>query len=306
MGPAALRAELAALVPRLPEGLRLGTSSWSFPGWQDIVYDRHVSEEILARAGLAAYASHPLLRTVSVDRAFYRPLDLDQLRAYAAAVPADFRFLVKADRMLTSPLDPRDDTKRAPNPRFLDARYASELTASLLEGLGRKLGGVILQFPPIPPNLVGGRDRFLDRLGDFLASIPRTCLHAVELRTPTFLSDRYAEVLQAIGVAHCYNVHPSMAPMARQLAVIRPFHQPALVVRWMLGRSQAYAEAKRRYDPFDRIVDEDPSTRELIARTVLDASLAERPAFVIANNKAEGCAPLTVFRLAERIATWHP
>jgi hypothetical protein len=39
---------------------------------------------------------------------------------------------------------------------------------------------------------------------------------------------------------------------------------------------------------------------------VLDASLAERDAYVIANNKAEGSAPLTVFTLAERIATWRP
>jgi uncharacterized protein YecE (DUF72 family) len=306
VGPAVVAAELAALAPRLPDGLRLGTSSWSFPGWEGIVYDRRASEEVLARAGLAAYAAHPLLRTVSLDRGFYRPVELEQLHTYAAAVPGRFRFLVKADRALTSPLDPAEDAKRAPNPRFLDTRYADELVGTIVEGLGRKLGGLILQFPPIPPNLVGGRDRFLERLTRFLASLPKTCLYAVELRTPAFLCERYAEVLETTGAAHCYNVHPSMASLGRQLSVVRLFQQPALVVRWMLGHSQAYQEAKRRYDPFDRIVDEDSSTRELIARTVLDASLAERPAYVIANNKAEGCAPLTVFRLAERIATWRP
>jgi uncharacterized protein YecE (DUF72 family) len=309
VGPAAVPAELAALASRLPDGLRLGTSSWSFPGWEGIVYDRSVSEETLAREGLGAYAAHPLLRTVSVDRAFYRPLDVQQLRAYAAEVPEHFRFLVKADRAVTSPLDPLDaegGTKSAPNPRFLHAGYASELVAAMVEGLGQKLGGVLLQLPPIPPNLVGGRDRFLERLSGFLAALPKACLYAVELRTPAFLSERYAQILEASGVAHCYNVHPAMAPLARQAAVVRPFQQPALVVRWMLGHSQAYRDAKRRYDPFDRIVDEDPATRELIARTVLDASLAERPAFVIANNKAEGSAPLTVFRLAERVATWRP
>jgi hypothetical protein len=97
-----------------------------------------------------------------------------------------------------------------------------------------------------------------------------------------------------------------MSPLARQLALVRPFQQPVLIVRWMLGHGQEYGAAKERYRHFDRLVDEDPRTRELIARTVLDAALAERDSYVIANNKAEGSAPLTVFRLAERIATWRP
>ena len=41
-----------------------GTSSWSFPGWAGIVYDSKVSQTTLARHGLAAYARHPLFRTV--------------------------------------------------------------------------------------------------------------------------------------------------------------------------------------------------------------------------------------------------
>jgi hypothetical protein len=70
----------------------------------------------------------------------------------------------------------------------------------------------------------------------------------------------------------------------------------------MLHSGLAYEVAKDRYDPFDRLVDEDPDTRERITRAVFDALLAERSAFVIVNNKAEGSAPLSVFKLAERIA----
>jgi uncharacterized protein YecE (DUF72 family) len=307
VGPAAVPAELERVAQRLPAGLRLGTSSWSFPGWRSIVYDREAPEEVLAREGLAAYAAHPLLRTVSVDRAFYRPVDRDQFRAWAAAVPEDFRFLVKADRQIISPQGPEAGSRGSQNPRFLDAAFTSaEIVRPMVEGLGSKLGGLIFQFPPIPPNLVGGTAGFLERLERFLASLPKTCLYAVELRTPSFLSERYARLLEATGVAHCYNVHPAMAPLARQLAIVRPFQQPALVVRWMLGHGQEYDAAKDRYHPFAHLVDEDPGTREVVARAVLDVSLAEREAYVIANNKAEGSAPLTLFRLAERIAGWRP
>ena len=38
----------------------------------------------------------------------------------------------------------------------------------------------------------------------------------------------------------------------------------------------------------------------------MDGLIAERPAFVIANNKAEGSAPRSLFRLAERLANWMP
>lgn len=58
----------AALSPRI----RLGTSSWSFPGWTGLVYaarkGKPESEQRLARLGLPAYAAHPLLRTVSHGR----------------------------------------------------------------------------------------------------------------------------------------------------------------------------------------------------------------------------------------------
>jgi hypothetical protein len=95
-----------------------------------------------------------------------------------------------------------------------------------------------------------------------------------------------------------------MAPLAAQLELIQPFYQPALVVRWMLHAGLGYAAAKERFEPFDRLVDEDVASRERIAVAVLDALVAEREAFVVANNKAEGSAPRSIFRLAERIAGW--
>ena len=103
---------------------------------------------------------------------------------------------------------------------------------------------------------------------------------------------------------HCYNVHSSMTSIGEQLATIQPYAQRALVIRWMLHSGLRYEAARSRYEPFDRLIDEDVGSRERIAVAVLDAALAERPAFVIANNKAEGSAPLTLQRLAERIAGW--
>jgi uncharacterized protein YecE (DUF72 family) len=304
VGPVAASPELEALARRLPGALRLGTSSWTFPGWAGIVYDRRVSQSVLARHGLTAYGAHPLMRTVGLDRTFYRPISEDDFRSYADAVPEDFRFLVKAERVLTSPTDPGPGTIRGANPRFLDADYAiGEILQPLARGLQRKAGPVLFQFPPFSPNLVGGRGVFFERLHRFLDALPSGLLYAVELRTPALLSADYAAVLEATGVAHCYNVHPSMAPLEAQLSTLRAYEQPALVVRWMLHQGLKYEVARDRYEPFDRIVDEDPVSLEQIATATLDALIAERAAFVVANNKAEGSSPLSVRRLAERLAS---
>ena len=290
---------------KMPVELRLGTSSWSFPGWEGIVYDRRVSQQTLASYGLAAYAQHPLLRTVGVDRTFYRPIACDAYRAYADAVPKDFRFLVKADRLLTSPIDPEGYGVRGHNPRFLDPQYAAnEVIGPMMEGLGRKAGPLLFQFPPIPPNLVGGRGPFVERLHTFLDALPKGPLYAIELRTAAFLTDSYSKALLATGAAHCYSVHPAMASLARQLDSVQAYQQPAFVMRWMLHSGLRYEVATERYEPFDEIVDEDAKTRERIAIASLDATIAEKGVFVIANNKAEGSAPLSIFRLAERIAEW--
>ena len=306
VGPAEASAELRAVAGRLPRELRMGTSSWTFPGWSSLVYDRVASESALASDGLAAYGAHPLLRSVCIDRSFYRPLTVEQLEAYATAVPDDFRFVVKADRLVTSPLDPEPGTGvRARNARFLDAVYATEqVVLPVVEGLAAKAGALLFQFPPMPASLVGGRAAFLERLQRFLDALPRGPTYALELRTPSFLTEDYVELLDSTGAAHCYNVHPATASLAKQLEVVQAFYQPVLLIRWMLRPGLEYEVARVKYEPFDRLVDEDRPTRELIARTALDGLLGEREVIVIANNKAEGSAPLTLFRLAERIADW--
>jgi hypothetical protein len=76
------------------------------------------------------------------------------------------------------------------------------------------------------------------------------------------------------------------------------------VVRWNLRAGFTYEQAKARYYPFDRLVDEDPATRAALTGLSLRALDEGQTAFVVFyNNKAEGSAPLTVAKLAEAIAS---
>lgn len=299
--------ELTVIRQQLPPGLFMGTSSWSFPGWRGIVFAADAPKTRLARHGLAAYAQHPLLRAVGLDRTYYAPIAAEDYAVYADAVPESFRFLVKAHELCTLAVF-RATGRYAGrggerNAHFLEPEYAKEhVVGPCLDGLGSKAGPLLFQFPPQNVQAVGGSERFVERLHGFLKGLPRGPLYAVELRNAELLTPAYCDALVDAGAVHCFNVHPSMPPIHEQYRLASVTAAPALVVRWMLHPTQRYESARSLYEPFDRIVDEDPASRHAIAEMCLDADATDRPAVVIVNNKAEGSSPLTIGKLAERLA----
>ena len=112
MLPVAADGALTQLAATIPTSVRFGTSSWSFPGWAGSVYGDSYSDVQLARRGLPAYAAHPLLRTVGIDRTFYAPISESAFRGYAKQareVAPGFRFFVKAPMLFTGPRLRTDD-----------------------------------------------------------------------------------------------------------------------------------------------------------------------------------------------------
>lgn len=301
VGPADVAPEIASMPPRLGPTLYLGTSSWAFPGWKGIVYDREASKTVLSRRGLSAYSRHPLLRTVCIDRTYYGPLSADELRGYAEQVPEGFRFVVKAHELLTRAR--LRDPYPSRNERFLDAHYATdEVIGPCLEGLGSKAAVLLFQFPPQSVPGLGGASGFARDLNRFLRELPPDLLYAVELRNADLLTLEYVDALLDAGACHCFNVHPTMPDVSAQVERVREASFPALVVRWMLRHGREYEAARDAFSPFDRLVEPDDGARSTISALCREAATARKRAFVIVNNKAEGSAPLSVARLAQAIA----
>jgi uncharacterized protein YecE (DUF72 family) len=298
-------------VPALPMDIRLGTSSWFFPGWRGLVYEGVHPQTALSKKGLAAYAQIPLLRTVSLDRTFYAPLMTAEYVRYAMQVPDHFTFVVKAPALVCDAVI-RDEEGRGkvPNPHFLDPAIATrEFVVPCLEGLGTKAGPLVFQVSPLPRGLVDEAATVIDRLAAFFAALPRKLgklepLYALELRNAELLTPRLMRMLREQAVRYCVGLHDRMPEVERQetaLVALDGETPGDLVVRWNLHRGFLYQAAKQRYEPFDRLVDEDPETRRILARMVAKAFKAGRKVWITANNKAEGCAPLSLKKLAEEI-----
>jgi uncharacterized protein YecE (DUF72 family) len=295
-----------SLAHALENGLYLGTSSWSFPGWSGLIYGTPAGKTSLSRHGLTAYAQHPLLRSVGVDSGFYAPLDSARLARWAAQVPAGFRFLVKAPALITDRFRRAERGRPAgPNPSFLDAERALDIAVGpYLEGLGDKAGVLLLQFPPVGRDGCAQPRRFAEALYRFLQRLPKGPVYAVELRDRPLLTPDLAAALHHGGAVPSLALHPRLPPLPEQLSLFDANRDDGpLVVRWLLRRNRRYDEARERYAPFDRLGEPDPTTRQDLADAVAAAFGEQRPVFVIANNKAEGSAPLTLIELARQLAT---
>ena len=312
VAPARFDEDHRRLRAALPARLRLGTSSWNFTGWSGLVWDRAYPEATLSRHGLNAYAQHPLLRTVSLDRVFYRPLSEEEYAAYASVVPDDFRFVVKAPSVVTDPMIRGEGGRGLQrNTTFLDPDLAVRAFAEpALQGLRHRLGALNFQLSPMPAELLAQPAALIERMATMLRALPdlRTiapeAVVSIEVRDPAMLTPAFAQMLRSCGATYCLGLHAKMPAIDDQLPMLRALWPGPLVCRWNLHRrhgAYGYEEAEQRYGSFDRLIDPDPDTRAALARVLVATTDAGFPAYVTIDNKAEGSAPLSVVELARRV-----
>lgn len=312
VGAATAEPAVVELAASLPPNLRLGTSSWHYPGWTGLVWDREYPAEALSRHGLPAYAQHPLLKTVCLDRGLYRPLTTDQFAGLAAQVPEDFRFVIKAPGLVADALL-RDASGRGKqtNEDFLNPQRAQkDFVEPALTGLGAKLGVLLFQISPLPSSWWKHMPELIARLHDMLDAIRAVrerapeVIVAVEVRDRQWLTPPFTDALREAGATYVLGLHAKMPPITEQLPILRALWPGPLVCRWNLNPVHGafgYEEAQRQYAPYDRIVDPDPDTRAVLAKVIAGTVGAGQPAYVTLGNKAEGSAPLSVLALAQAV-----
>lgn len=300
-----------ALHDRWGDRCRLGTSSWHFPGWTGSVWDRPYPESTLSRDGLAAYARHPLLRCVSLDRAFYRRIEPSTYQRLARQAGPGFRFVVKALASVTDAQlrDPASGAALQANPHFLDVEHTmAEVVAPAVQGLGEpqgaQLGVLVFQLSPLPPRWLDEPHALIARLEALWQRVVPTVglgRVALELRDPGLLTPDLAASLKAHGVRPCLGLHDRMPPVEDQLPMLRAAWPGDLVCRWNLQKGQRYAQARDAWAPFDRLQAPDPGTRQALARLARAHLDAGQRVWITINNKAEGSAPASVLALAQAL-----
>ena len=290
--------------------VRFGTSTWTYEGWQGQVYTRQYAKSTFARECLGEYCQYqyknePLFRTVGNDSTFYRPPTANQLRRYLNQIPDDFEMCFKVWEEITIPSyanQPRYGPRAGqPNPRFLDAKLFNELVLTPYREANFEphTGPLFFEFQRHSLST----DAFCARLDEFFGQLPKEFRYAIEIRNAGLLGPEYHKVLETHSVAHVYNHWSSMPPLAEQHQRMSSFTAPFTVLRLLTPLKMTYEAAKKRAEPYNKIVGELPEMRRDTVNLVKQAIEGKRQAYVLVNNRSEGNAPLTVQALVERLHT---
>ena len=92
---------------------------------------------------------------------------------------------------------------------------------------------------------------------------------------------------------------PALADQHQRLS--GAFTAPFVLLRLLTPVKVRYEDAVERAEPYDRIVQTLPQMRTDALALVRQAVEENRRAYVLVNNRAEGCAPLTVQALVDQL-----
>ena len=133
--------------------------------------------------------------TVEINNTFYRLPRENVLRDWAAQVPAEFRFAIKASQRIThfGRLKP-------------ESASALEFLLKNTEVMGDRLSAILFQ---LPPNM----KKDVERLRGFLALLPRESgrRFTFEFRHETWFDDEVYDLLRAHDVAMCWIEQPDFS-----------------------------------------------------------------------------------------------
>ena len=130
--------------------LYVGTSGYSYKQWKGSFYPERLS----AAEMLHFYGEH--FHTVEINNTFHRMPKASVLEAWAAAVPPDFRFVLKASQGITH------------MHRLKNAEDSVAYLLSVAGTLKMRLGPLLFQLPP-------DLKKDLPRLSNFLMLLPEGC-----------------------------------------------------------------------------------------------------------------------------------
>jgi uncharacterized protein YecE (DUF72 family) len=167
----------------------IGTSGWTYPHWQKAFFPKNLP----SAERLHFYSEH--FPSVEVNTTFYGTPKKSTVVAWKSAVPASFRFAIKASRYITH------------NQKLLRPRTSSNKLFRAIEPIADQVVAVLFQFPawfgPNPKRLQG-----------FLKKMPSGYRYTFEFRHPAWFCEEVYDILRSAGAALClWELKGELSPM---------------------------------------------------------------------------------------------
>jgi len=156
----------------------VGTSGYSYKEWKGTFYP----DDLAGKEMLRFYGER--FRSVEINNTFYRMPKASVLEEWAAEVPADFKFVLKASQRITHKQRLKDTGD--------SVSYLLEVAGVLKE----RLGPLLFQLPPF-------LKKDAPRLREFLALLPTGRRAAFEFRHQSWFDDEVFSLLRDRRAALC-------------------------------------------------------------------------------------------------------
>jgi len=157
--------------------IRAGMAGWIFEDWRK---GKFYPEGLKQKEELHFASRH--VTAIEINATFYRNQKRESFEAWAAETPEDFVFTVKGNQAVTH------------IKRLKDVEQPVELFFNSVTALGKRLGAVCWQ---LPPNFKYD----LARIEKFFGLLPKTVRQAIEVRSKSFATAEFVELLRAHNVA---------------------------------------------------------------------------------------------------------
>lgn len=181
----------------------IGTSGWVYEDW----WERFYPPEVKPEGRLEYYSKH--FDSVELNASFYHLPRRKTFEGWGKKTPDRFVFSAKISKYITQ------------NLKLKNTESPTKLFLKESQGLGKKLGVILVQ---LPPNLHGNAER----LENFLKTLPTTPRFAFEFRHESWLDEAIYELLRKFKAGWVIqdSVHWPAAEVVTSDFVYLRFHGP--------------------------------------------------------------------------------
>jgi len=293
----------------------IGTSSWKYPGWSGMLYDR-ARYEYRGKFAITRFEKNCLseyaevFKTVCVDAAYYTFPSQKYLEGLTSQVPADFQFAMKVTDEITVKKFPNlarfGHRAGQPNEHFLNAQLFADAFLRPCEPFQNNIGLLMFEFSKFYPSDYEHGREFVADLDKFLGQLPKGWPFAIEIRNKHWLQPDYFACLASHKVAHVLNSWNAMPPVNEQMAIAGSQTNPNLsAARFLLKPGRSYEQAVKTFQPYDRVQEVYSEARAAGKKLIADGKQAggKKKTFIYVNNRLEGNALETIDAMLEEAAS---
>jgi uncharacterized protein YecE (DUF72 family) len=274
--------------------IRIGTCSWKYDSWHDLVYTTKNKNEYLRE-----YATK--FDTVEIDQWFWSLFPPDKavlpqssvVKTYCEAVPDDFRFTIKIPNSITLSHFYRKNKKEnlVVNPHFLSMDIMN-CFLERMELMADKIGLLMFQFEYLNKQKIASLHHFIDQTASFFRALDDRFKYGLEIRNPNWLVDDYFNFISEAGISHVYLQGYYMPDICSIYERFQNIGSTPVAIR-LHGPGRSEIEEKSG-GSWNRLLEARDDDIAKITKIIQDMDSRKMEVYV---NHYEGSAPLTIEKI---------